>query len=161
MGNLAISYDSAGRRAESMKLMEEVLPLRRKVLGPDHPETLTSMNDLGLSLLDAGELDKAEKMLRDCLAIRKKKLPNEWHTFNTQSQLGAVLLAAGKNAEAEKLLLDGFNGMKQREKTIPVEQLAHLKEAAERLSRFYDETGKGEEAKKWKAEGAKYGQPGK
>ena len=35
---LAGSYFEAGRRDEAIKLREDVLPLRVKVLGPEHPE---------------------------------------------------------------------------------------------------------------------------
>ena len=43
MGNLADSYDDAGRMDDALTLREEVLSLRRKVLGPEHPDTLTAL----------------------------------------------------------------------------------------------------------------------
>ena len=58
-------------------------------------------------------------MLRECLAIRVKKQPDAWSTFNTQSKLGGVLLGQKKYADAEPLLLQGYEGMKQREAKIP------------------------------------------
>ena len=46
MTDLADSYTEAGRRDEALKLHEEVLPLLRKVNGPEHPDTLDAMNSL-------------------------------------------------------------------------------------------------------------------
>ncbi len=63
----------------------------------------------------------AEPVLRDCLAIRDKKQPDLWITFNTRSMLGDVLASQKKFADAEPLLLQGYEGMKQREKSIPPE----------------------------------------
>jgi hypothetical protein len=37
MNNLAISYYQAGRASEALKLFEQLVPLRVKVLGPKHP----------------------------------------------------------------------------------------------------------------------------
>ena len=44
--NLAVAYQAAGRTAEAIKLIEETLKLRETKLGPDHPDTLTSRNNL-------------------------------------------------------------------------------------------------------------------
>ncbi len=46
MNNVASGYYALGRHAEGVKLYEETLALRKTSLGPDHPETLTSMNNL-------------------------------------------------------------------------------------------------------------------
>ena len=49
MNNLAVSYAAVGRLAEALKLHEETLALRKAKLGPDHPDTLASMNNLANS----------------------------------------------------------------------------------------------------------------
>ena len=49
MNNLAISYAALGRQAEALKLREETLALQKAKLGPDHPDTLMSMNNLAIS----------------------------------------------------------------------------------------------------------------
>jgi tetratricopeptide (TPR) repeat protein len=46
MNNLAECYAVLGRYAEALKLFQETLALRQAKLGPKHPETLWSMNDL-------------------------------------------------------------------------------------------------------------------
>ena len=59
-------------------------------------------------------------------------------------------------AEAEPLLLKGYEGMKQREKTIPPPGATRIPEALDRLIGLYTATDKPDEATKWRAERAKY-----
>jgi len=82
--------------------------------------------------------------------------PDAWSTFNTKSLLGGALLGQKKYAEAEPLLLKSYDGMKQREKTIPREGKDRLTEALGRLIEYYTVTKKPDEAKKWQAERTKY-----
>jgi hypothetical protein len=70
--------------------------------------------------------------------------------------LGRALLGQKKYAEAEPLLREGYDRMKQREKMIPPEGRARLREALDRLVDFYTATNKPDEVKKWLAERAKY-----
>jgi hypothetical protein len=100
----------------------------------------------------------AEPLLRECLAIREKKQPNAWNTFNTMSTLGGALLSQKKYADAEPLLLKGYQGMKKREKTIPKGGEIRIPESLDRLIEFYTATNKPEQVKKWRAERAKYPQ---
>ena len=46
MNNLADGYADLGRHAGALKLFEETLALQKAKLGPDHPDTLVSMNNL-------------------------------------------------------------------------------------------------------------------
>ena len=116
---------------------------------------------LGLNLLQQQKWADAEPVLRECLALREKQQPDDWRTFNTQSLLGAALLGQKKYADAELQLLKGYAGMKQREKTIPnVSQTAtRLPDALDRLVELTTATNKPDEAKKWRAERAKYPLP--
>jgi tetratricopeptide (TPR) repeat protein len=63
MQDLAGCYDGAGRREEALKLMEQVMPLFPKVLGPDHPETLQAMQDLATFYAEAGRQQEAFALL--------------------------------------------------------------------------------------------------
>jgi hypothetical protein len=44
------------------------------VLGEEHPDTLTSMNNLAFTLHQAGDLAGAVRLLRKCLAGRRQVL---------------------------------------------------------------------------------------
>jgi hypothetical protein len=56
--------DSRVRRPlEDQTFYQEALRIQRKVLGAEHPETATTLNNLGELYQDAGEYDKAEPFL--------------------------------------------------------------------------------------------------
>lgn len=63
------------------------------------------------------------------------------------------------HANAMSLLLKGYEGRKQREKTISPQGKVRLPEALNRLIQFYTETSKPEEVKKWQGEKEKLNKP--
>jgi tetratricopeptide (TPR) repeat protein len=149
-------YVEAGKRAEAAKLVAELLADARQQLPRDSPQLAGAFAQFGMSLLQAQAFADAEPLLRECLAIREKSQPDAWTTFNTMSMVGGALLGQKKYAAAEPLLLRGYEGMKQREKTIPPQGATRIPEALDRLIEFYTATNKPDEAKKWRAERAKY-----
>jgi hypothetical protein len=145
---------------EQLKQFDAAEAWRRKWLavvkersGGDSVPYAGELAALGLNLFQQKKWSDAEIVLRDCLAIREKKQPDAWYTFNTQSMLGGALLNQKKYADAESLLLKGYDGMKQRADKIPepVRKL-RLGEAMERLAQLYEATGNKEEAAKWQKE---------
>ncbi len=70
--------------------------------------------------------------------------------------LGGALLGQKKYAEAEPMLLAGYEGMKQREKTITPIKMNYLTEALDRLIDLSTATNKPDDVKKWQTERAKY-----
>ena len=89
MNNLAWGYQAAGKFDLALPLFEEVLvPIKAK-FGPDHPNTLKVMNSLGRIYIEVGRTAKAEPLLRECLAIHERTMPDRWTTFDTKSMLGA------------------------------------------------------------------------
>jgi eukaryotic-like serine/threonine-protein kinase len=149
MSNLAMAYDDSGRRKDALPLFEETLRKRRATRGPEHPQTLRSSNNLARAYLDERP-DLAEPLLREALAIREKKLPDDWRTFETKGLLGASLLGQKKYAEAEPLLLQGYDGMKAREPKIPAPSRKALNEAIDRIIRLYDVRGDKGRADEWR-----------
>jgi hypothetical protein len=149
-------YVKAGRAKDAARLIGEVLADARKRLPSDSPQLAGLLAQYGLMLLQARGFAEAEPLLRECLAIREKKEPDDWRTFNTQSLLGGALLGQKKYAEAEPLLLKGYQGMKKREKTIPPQANTRIPEALDRLIELYTAMNKPDEVKKWQAERAKY-----
>ncbi len=49
-----------GHYAEAEKLQRETLDMRRRVLGPEHIDTLTSMSQLATILYNEGRYDERE-----------------------------------------------------------------------------------------------------
>ena len=153
---LADAYTQAGENAKLADLLREQLPEARKELPKDSPQLAGMLAQIGLSLLQQKKWTEAEPLLRESLAIREQKEPDDWRTFNTKSLLGGALLGQKKYAEAEPLLLAGYEGMKQREKTIPPQGRVRLPEALDRLIDYYTATNKPEEVRRWRAERVKY-----
>jgi serine/threonine protein kinase len=156
------AYTKAGETAKIANLLLEHLPEARKALPKDSPQLAGLLAQIGLGLLEQKKWAEAEPLLRECLSIREKTQPDAWTTFNTQSLLGGALLGQKKYAEAEPLLLKGYEGMKTREQTIPQQGGAEWRvpEALDRLIELYTALNQPGEAKKWRAERAKY-PPGK
>jgi tetratricopeptide (TPR) repeat protein len=155
-GPLMDAYTDAGEITKLADLLREQLPEARKALPKDSPQLTGMLAHFGLTLLKQSNWTEAEPLLRESLAVREKTQPDVWSTFNTKSLLGGALLGQKKYAEAEPLLQAGYEGMKQREKSIPPQAVSRIVEALDRLIDLYTATSKPEEVKKWQAERAKY-----
>jgi serine/threonine protein kinase len=159
MNNLAVAYQQSGQLDRALPLWEQALAKSKEKLGPDHPDTLLSMNSLARAYQQKGDFAQAERLMRACLTLRQQKQLDDWTTFDTQTQLGASLAGQKHYAEAEPLLLAGYEGMKQREATIPAGAKKYLTESLEWLVYLYDAWGKPDEANKWRAEREKLPKP--
>ncbi|KAJ5712968.1 uncharacterized protein N7483_010149 [Penicillium malachiteum] len=92
----------AYEEAESMHL--GALEAREKVLGSAHPDTVTSVNQVGNVLLSQGEYEEAEAMYRRALDGYEQGLGREHpHTLTSVGNLGLVLSNLGKYEEAEAM----------------------------------------------------------
>ena len=104
MNNLANSYSDLGRHAESLKLHEETLALRKAKLGRDHPDTLMSMNNVAFGYANAKRLDEAIQLARETLALRKTLLGLDHpHTLMSMMVLSRSYLLSGRRTEALQL----------------------------------------------------------
>ena len=66
-------------------MYEECLAKKKRVLGEDHPSTLSSLNNLAALFDDKGEYDRALPMYEECLAKYKRVLGDDHpSTQNTQ-----------------------------------------------------------------------------
>ncbi len=142
---------------ESEKHWEKAEPLRRKILdhyrrkGPaESPAVANALASLGKNLLFQGKPAEAEPFLRECLAIREKKLADDPLRYNAMSLLGGALSGQKKYAEAEPLLIQGYEGMKAREAKIPPQGKNNIPNAAERIVSLYEAWDKPEKAAEWK-----------
>jgi eukaryotic-like serine/threonine-protein kinase len=150
--DLAQLLDHTGRRADVAPLYRELIAGQRARTPGDRRALAEALSTFGLSLLNQREWSGAEPVLRESLTILEKAAPDDLTTVVNKSLLGLALLGQKKFAEAEPLLLQGYEGMKQREKTIPPQSKARVTEALDRLVQFYEATGKKDEAAKWRKE---------
>jgi tetratricopeptide (TPR) repeat protein len=150
ISDLAVAYEAIGKFEPAERLLRSLLERARRLDGPKTPAVAGVLAMLGQNLLRQGRYADAEPMLRECLTIREEKLPDSWQRFNAMSLLGGALLGQQKYAEAEPLLLQGYDGMKQREATIPPPGKVRLPEALERLVQLYDALGRKDKADEWR-----------
>jgi tetratricopeptide (TPR) repeat protein len=95
---------ATGHYKEAQPLLEDVLAIRRKVLGEEHPQTANTHNNLAVSIDQQGRYKEAEQGFRKALAIRRKVLGNEHpDTAQSYNSLAANLCDQGRNGEAQEL----------------------------------------------------------
>ncbi len=97
-------YSDLGLYSRAQPLLERSVEIRRRVLGPEHPDTLKSMNDLATDLDGSGHYAEAEKLEREALDISRHVLgPEHPDTLRLMSNLANTLWQEGHYPEAEKL----------------------------------------------------------
>ena len=106
MFNLARTYHHLCDQRASRALMVEVLRKRKRLFGPDHPDTLMVRNELGMSFCVARErLPVAERLVSNVLAARKKLLGEEHaYTLWSMNDLARVLTTRERPNEAIAIL---------------------------------------------------------
>ncbi|WP_431919626.1 tetratricopeptide repeat protein [Nonomuraea jabiensis] len=83
---------------------ERSLAGRQRVLGDDHPDTLTSRNNLGVAYRVAGDLARATPLLERTLADRQRVLGDDHpDTWISRYDLGVAYQVAGDPARATPL----------------------------------------------------------
>ena len=97
-----------GRRAISLARgrFDRALAIREKLLGPDHPDTAASLDNLGMLLQAEGDFAGARPLVERALAIRERSLgPEHPDTAASLDNLG-MLLQAQRNLASARPLLD-------------------------------------------------------
>ncbi|KAL4739076.1 hypothetical protein BDV11DRAFT_170455 [Aspergillus similis] len=93
-----------GKYEEAKSMHRLALRDFEKLLGSEHPGTLTSINNLGLVLSHQGKYEEAESMHRRALRDYEKVLGPEHHYTTTNiNNFGLVLHKQGKYEEAESM----------------------------------------------------------
>ena len=107
--NLASSLSEQGKHGEAEQLNRELLAVRRRVLGVEHPCTLAAANNLASTIWRQGRWAEAEQLEREVLAVQTRVLGTEHpDTLMSAGNLAASLSDRGKWAEAEKLNCELF-----------------------------------------------------
>jgi serine/threonine-protein kinase len=97
-------YFSLGLYPKSESMLARSVDIRRRALGPDHPDTLTSASDLGRTLSMEQRDQDAEKLLRQTLAAQQRVLGSENpDTLMTMHRLANSLIGQKRYPEAEQL----------------------------------------------------------
>jgi serine/threonine protein kinase/tetratricopeptide (TPR) repeat protein len=147
---LALAYRHAGDYTRAEAAFLEALATKKRTLAADDPSITHTMASLGANYLKQKRYIEAESTLRECLARRETKESDKWQYFETHRGLGESLLGQKRYAEAEKHLVQGYEGLKEREATIPRLDRAALTEGLEQIVELYDAWGKPDDAAKFR-----------
>jgi tetratricopeptide (TPR) repeat protein len=150
INDLARLYQSTGRYAEAEPLYVKVLELRRRMMRPQDPDTLASLAALGGLRIQQQRYADAEQLLSEAVTGYQETTSDSWSRYNSQSMLGASLAGQKKYAEAELPLLSGYQGMLQREATIPAFDRPEVERAGQWILQLYQEWRKPEQAAEWR-----------
>ena len=118
----------------------------RRVLGPDHWQTVQAMGSLAAICLVRGRPAEAERLAREALAIPSTDARVRGGGSALRSVLGGALAAQGRDAEAEPLLIAGYEGQRAARGASP----RQVREALERPIAFYDSRGRRAQADAWR-----------
>lgn len=90
-------------RSAEMLLLKR-LDIQNRILGDEHPDTLTTMNNLALTLRAQGDLAAARKLFEQVLEIERRILREKHpNTLATMNNLALTLSAQGDLAGARNL----------------------------------------------------------
>jgi tetratricopeptide (TPR) repeat protein len=91
-----------------------MLKKRRRILGEEHPDTISAMNNLANTLGDQGQLNEAATMLKEVLEKMRRILGEEHpDTISAMNNLAFTLEDQGQLDEAIALLKVAIQRMKQ------------------------------------------------
>jgi CHAT domain-containing protein len=93
-----------GQYAAAIPLAERALAIREKVLGQEHPDVATSLNNLALLYSEMGNYSQAEPLYQRSLAIREKVFGQEHPDVAISLNTLALLYQAQGNYSQAELL---------------------------------------------------------
>ena len=99
--NYGLVFHEAGYWKEAEQLRVQVSETRKRVLGEEHPDTLTSMAHLALTYLDQGRWEEAEQLFVQVSETRKRVVGEEHpETLASTANLASTYLNQGRWEEA-------------------------------------------------------------
>ena len=133
------AYQGLGLHAEAQQQIERALDLRRRVLGPEHPDTLSSMNQLAMVFIARGRNSDAEGLLTRVVEAQRR-LHRDDHPDALNAMYASARLAWGQGnyARAEELLA----GVVQSRRRVLGEQHPDTLGAMNDLAGAYADDGK-------------------
>ena len=134
---LGVTYYNLGDFLSATRQLEQALSLRQAKLGPEHPNTLTSMFHLGEVYLNSGKRDRARPLAEE--VFRRQRATLGPAHFDTLRSLWLLAMLSTPE-EALPLFEESY---KLRKATLGPEDPATLR-AMKRLAQEYRRAGRGE-----------------
>jgi serine/threonine protein kinase/tetratricopeptide (TPR) repeat protein len=112
---LGLSLLGLGEAALAGEVFRKALDTRQARLGPDHPDTLGSINNLAAAYLHSGEFGRAVPLLEETLPRMTTKLgPDHPDTLHSMNNLALAYEASGQLARAMPFLEETLEKLKAR-----------------------------------------------
>jgi serine/threonine protein kinase/tetratricopeptide (TPR) repeat protein len=101
---LRMGMTDSSRLEQARQTIEEVIEVRQRVLGPDHPETLESMHNLVHARGISGDLTKAKDLMERVLEAQRRTLrPDHPAIIGSLHDLYVLLMRQEEFLEARKV----------------------------------------------------------
>ena len=131
--NFSLVLRENGDWSNAEQLDVQVLDMRKKLLGIEHPLTLTSMVDLANTYQEQGRWNEAEDYIFQVMSMRKKLLGEEHpDTLESMANLASIHCYQGKWNEAEQLNIQVIDmckkvlGVEHQDTLTCMANLAHV-----------------------------------
>jgi tetratricopeptide (TPR) repeat protein len=112
--HFALAFHEAGSWNEEEKLEVQVMQMRNRVLGEEHPDTLSAMGNLAGTYSDQGHWKEAEELQVQVMQINKRILGEEHpDTLLAMGNLAMTYSHQGHWKEAEKLQVQVMQARKR------------------------------------------------
>ncbi|KFA82002.1 hypothetical protein S40288_08003 [Stachybotrys chartarum IBT 40288] len=132
-----------GRWGEAIRMQSMVIEERQRILGDEHPSTISAMNNLASTLGDQGKLDEAARMKQEVLQKMERILGDEHpSTISAMNNLASTLGDQGKLDEAARMKQEVL----QKRQRILGDEHPDTISAMNNLASTLDEQGKLDEA---------------
>jgi tetratricopeptide (TPR) repeat protein len=96
-----IELQRAGNYVEAISVAQQLLAIREKALGPDHPDVARSLNNLAVLYFHQGRYADAEPLYKRSLVIREKALgPDHPDVARSLNNLAVLYDKQGRYADA-------------------------------------------------------------
>jgi serine/threonine protein kinase/tetratricopeptide (TPR) repeat protein len=106
---MGISFSYLSDAKTAIEQQEKARALYSRHRGPDHPDTVHSMNNLAVAYEKAGRTQEAIRLFEETLRLRKANLgPEHPDTLSSMNNLANTYTAAGRTQEALKLHEETF-----------------------------------------------------
>lgn len=121
--NVGWHIGSTGDHKTAKKFVSDSFDVREILLGPDDPETLDSLNSLGLTLKGLGQFEEAKTILERALEAQERTLgTGSSAAITTKINLATVYNHQTQWIDAERLLMEALRQLEEsgREKSHPL-----------------------------------------
>ena len=104
LNRVGLCQASLGQHLAAEITHRQCLSIRTKLLGPKHPDTLTSMNEVAVALSCQGDYAGAEKIHREEFELRREVSGEKHpHTLASMNNIAYAVSNQGQYAEAERI----------------------------------------------------------